>query len=119
MKYLILILILLLAPSITFSFNTGIDLQEICREGKEAGSELICHSYINGVIEGIILGARVASFDITGEYVDYKIFCPTDDVTIDQYVTVVKKYMEDHPGDLNELSPALISLAIKETFPCK
>jgi hypothetical protein len=117
MKYLVLIL--LLAPSITFSFDTGNNLQEICREGKGISSELICHSYINGVIEGIILGARVASLDITGEYVDYKIFCLTDDVTIDQYVTVVKKYMEDHLDDLNEQSPALISLAIKEKFPCE
>ena len=116
MKYIILLI--LLAPSTVFSFNTGSDLQEICREGKEEGSELACHAYINGVIEGVVLGARVVSSDITGEYVDYKIFCPPDDVTIDQYVAVVKKYMEDHPEVLGEPSAPLISLAIKEAFPC-
>ena len=113
-----MILFILLIPSIAFSFNTGNELQEICREGKVAGSELICHAYINGVIQGFALGARVASFDITGEYVNYKIFCPPDDVTIDQYVAVVKKYMEDHPEVLGEPSAPLISLAMKEVFPC-
>jgi hypothetical protein len=117
MKYLTLIILLM--PSVILAFETGYDLKKICVERKEAEMELVCHTYIEGVLEGISLGARVTSFDITGEYVNYKLFCLPKDGTIGQYVEVIKKYIEDHPENLNEPSAPLISLAIKEAFPCK
>ena len=116
MKYTIIFI--LLVPSIVFPFDTGIDLKEICGKGQVAGSDLACKVYIKGVIEGVSLGAKVTSFDITGEFVDYEFFCLPDGGTIDQYVAIVKKYIEGHPGIIHEPSPSLISLAIEEAFPC-
>jgi hypothetical protein len=106
-------------PLISYSFDTGNSLKEICNSTIDTSSELACDSYIKGVIEGVSLGGIVTIFDITGEYVNYQIFCLPDDGTIDQYVAIVKMYMNENPELLKEPSPIFITLAISETFPCK
>ena len=117
MKYIVLII--LLKPFVVFSFDIGNELKEICGTRLDASLELACQAYIKGVIEGVSLGGKVASFDITGEYVNYQIFCLPDDGVIDQYVAVVKMYMDENPELLNESSSSFVTLAIREAYPCK
>jgi hypothetical protein len=43
--------------------------------------------------------------------------CP-DDVTLDQKVSVVSKYLKEHPEDLNMPDALLVSTALSKAFPC-
>jgi hypothetical protein len=42
----------------------------------------------------------------------------SDDVGGGQRLLVVKKYLKDHPEDLNEPDALLVSVALSKAFPC-
>jgi len=45
--------------------------------------------------------------------------CPSDGVTYDKIVLVVKKYLSEHPERLHLPGDKLVIEALKEAFPCK
>jgi hypothetical protein len=42
----------------------------------------------------------------------------SDDVSMDQRIMVVNKYLKDHPEDLNLPDALLVSSALSKAFPC-
>jgi hypothetical protein len=47
------------------------------------------------------------------------IVCQPDDVTADQLIAIVKKYLRDHPDQLHKTAAELIFNAYAKAFPCK
>jgi hypothetical protein len=96
----VLLLSLTAAPS-QAHFMTGNDLVEICNEKVP----LLCRGVIAGYFD------TMGALGYTCESVEH--------VTLTQTVSVVRKYLQDNPQDLNVPATYLGINAIQNAFKCK
>jgi Rap1a immunity proteins len=77
----------------------------------ETLSAMFCLGYMEGLTQGIMAAdLRQAS----------QTFClPSPEVTNQQFVRVVRKYISDHPERAHELTAVLAVESPRKAFPCK
>jgi hypothetical protein len=103
----LLLAFLLIAPASLIAQSTGNDLVKICSEGDKAEGSLDNH-FQAGVCAGFIMGASTM---VDG-------LCGTKNATNGQMIKIVRKYLDDHPEELNQSAPVLIEKSMKKAFPC-
>jgi membrane glycosyltransferase len=81
-------------------------------EAKDYWKAPICAAYITGMTDM----ALVYSF---AKPKDKKFFCIPEEVTHEQNIRAVLKYLKDRPQDLHKPKGVLVLLALAEAFPCK
>lgn len=116
------LLVLMLGISFLFgnaqeaSSLTGMELKKVCDyENNSNLRKLSCLLFIQGVVYGFQQGAMIGSDnDVNAEK---KAICLPGDTSVDQWMAIVKKYLEDHPEKLHELGVNLIILSLATTFP--
>ena len=86
---------------------SGNELRQQCDEPKFG--RYICMGYIRGVVEMATLTIPPTAAGA---------FCLPSEVTTNQVVEVVKKYMQDNPERLHEIAAALIVSRLHVVFPC-
>lgn len=69
-----------------------------------------CLYFLIGLQNGIIIGEVAASAK--------GFFCPSPEVTYDQYLRVALLWLRNHPERLHEEASALIAIAFRDAFPC-
>ena len=90
------------APAIA---TTGNDLKQLADRGEENPnfySEGVFEGYVAGITDTILLNA-----------------CIPKDVTNKQMVEVVRKYLKDHPKELQLHAKDLVKKAVDAAWPCK
>jgi hypothetical protein len=100
---------------------TGVDLYKICSGMmRSPGERDVCTAYIRGFSEGYYLGILLG---VEVEHA-HRIICyphpPKDnppDVT--QAELVVRKYMADHPEELDRPAPIVVQDALSTAFGCQ
>lgn len=106
-RLFVLVILVLLARSATAhggtSTDTGNDLANLCSEGDKADGH-----FEGGVCAGFIIGVSVVIDDV----------CRAANVTNGQVIKVARKYLDDHPEELNLPAQTLVHRALTKAFPC-
>jgi hypothetical protein len=71
--------------------------------------ENIVETFRSGYCQGIVRGVSEASPKV----------CPGENVTNEQALRVVVKYLQDHPEELDQLGGRLVGKALVKAFPCR
>jgi hypothetical protein len=77
--------------------------------GSDLDHAMMCTFYVNGVIDGYMIGVDPAKSFI----------CLPKNVTRGQFALIVAKYLDDHPEMLQNDPEYLIVDAVAKAFPCK
>ena len=87
------------------------------------GNDITCDLKTENFDNGYCLGSISAISDmhmiITRIRNVKPLFCFPEEVTNEQTIKVINKYMEDNPQDLHQEFNALAIVAIKKAFPCE
>ena len=83
---------------------SGAKLMGICNAGRSTD----CDAYLSGVADAIGAAGR-----------DHAPACIPDAVTGVQLREVVKKFLRDHPQDMQQPAGELVTHAFAADFPCK
>ena len=124
------LVILLIFINCTPSFAlTGQDLNDFCV--KNSSERLSCVALIAGTLDGLHYGATggvaFANKALLDKFEQNKTdigvvygYCPPlgNRVNYGQFVSIVKKYLNDHPERLHETAASLVLRAIRGAFPC-
>ena len=119
---LLLIVVSLLVASPVMA-NSGNDLLGYCGDVIKLinnKDDLYINPFNTGYCYGLLMGT-LGSDEVVSKYNNTQKICciPSEkEVTLDQLVTVVVKYMNKHPEKLNYSASATILIALRETFPC-
>jgi hypothetical protein len=76
----------------------------------------ICLGTVRGIIDA---GAIFDTFADQDGKPSTNVFCVPENVSTDQGIKAVIKYLEGHPEDLHQRGTTLAALALKQAFPCK
>jgi hypothetical protein len=71
--------------------------------------------YCRGLLRGLILSMQYYKASSRKD----ALYCTPDDITSEQAVRVVVKYLEGHPEELHETDAILATKAFMQAFPCK
>ena len=99
--------------------GTGNELVEHCRgaEKLEAGTKFtLTQMYFAGYCRGLVLGIGNMS-RLPVPSCGFACASMPEDVTPEQAIQVVQRYLETHPKDLNEADYLLVANAISEAWP--
>ncbi len=130
MKYLCLISAVLFccSPFVTaqtqeFPEDSGNAFVRLCsatekesRTDEEAANAMACLGYVSGFAEGI--GIYRSSAEAKTKQKMPKYFCRPDGVERGQLVSVVLKFIRNHPEDAHRRTGVLIIVALEHAFPC-
>jgi hypothetical protein len=72
---------------------------------------ITCTGYVLGYVDATVVW-KVNAGGIS-------VCIPSEDVTIQQIVDIVVKWLKTHPWDLNQAAGALIKTILEETWPCR
>ena len=101
-KYLAVIFITISTASFAqVQFFTGNKLKAECNTDKFIGQG-ICMGYITGVADSQAIH-----------------ICAPGGVTLGQYESIVKKYLDENPAQLHKDADVLVLTALKHAFPCQ
>ena len=94
----------------------GMQLKEICdwKNNPRRISRLPCLLFIQGVVYGFDMGTLTESDN--DRNATKKTMCIPKDKN--QWTTIVKKYLEDHPEKLHEQGVSLVISSLATAFPC-
>ena len=81
-------------------------------KGKDAPHKI---GYCRGLLRGLILSMQYYRVSSRKD----ALYCTPDDITSEQAVRVVVKYLEEHPEELHETDAILATKAFMQAFPCK
>lgn len=94
------------------TFSSGVDVKRLVDEwnhgnatgatAEEAVDISFFQGYVNGIMDGI-----------------YGQFCPPDRLTIDQAISVIQKYLDNHPDQWGRNRAYLVRQALVNAFPCR
>ena len=101
--------------------KTGNDLFTVCKNLEkvphlpvnELDDAAECAYYVAGFRAGLSIGSIMASKDHQSS------FCMDDEVSLEQVVAVIVKYLRDHPESRNQAASWLAYTALTDGFPCK
>jgi Rap1a immunity proteins len=85
------------------STDTGNDLANLCSEGDKPDGH-----FEGGVCAGFIMGVSVVIDDV----------CHGANVTNGHVIKVARKYLDDHPEELNLPAQTLVHRSLTKAFPC-
>ena len=107
-------LAMLLASSNSHAFITGNNLVEYCDdyEQYEQDGGSFRGGYCYGFVGGITQTLHVSDKS------DKNKICASENVTQKQVVSIVRKYMEEHPEMLHKRADMLVIIALRIAFPC-
>jgi hypothetical protein len=91
---------------------TAAELLSLCKEGRGTQGHLLCAAYVSGVQQGI--WAAQQFFKDGG-----KTCLPFSDVSDDQAIAIVMKYMKLRPDMLNKPMLAFTTSAFLAEYKCK
>ena len=100
-------LAMLLGSPTSYASTTGNDLVEFCDKDDASWKDGFCYGYVSGIAE-ILTWASAENVKI----------CMPDNVTSKQVVSVVRKYMKNHPEVLHDGADFIIAIALNSAFPC-
>jgi hypothetical protein len=86
-------------------FQDGYELRQKCQT-----IEWYCLGYIEGAIDGLNSAAS--------SLVAATLLCLPSEMRVGQAELVVKGYLNSHPQDLHKPAADLVSVALREAFPC-
>ena len=129
MKLFILPFVLLLSPLVGRAdddINSGSELLKNCNaymmvtDGSSNSKIILGAGRCLGIVRGIMdAGAIFDTFAEKAGKTPPNVFCLPENVSTDQGIRVVVKYLEEHPADLHQRGTALTVRALKQAFPCK
>ncbi|MDC3365468.1 Rap1a/Tai family immunity protein [Pseudomonadales bacterium] len=91
-----------------FGLMSGKMLAEDCESPQESFAYGACHGYIFGVLDKELWGGdRFASI------------CLPVGVTMKQMISIVRKYLKEHPEKHNNDASLLVTVAFQIAFPCR
>jgi len=102
-------LAILLASPNSHAFITGNNLVEYCDNLEQDVADFdggFCVGYVGGFTQALHWVS------------DKNKICASDNVTQKQVVSIVRKYMEEHPEMLHERADMLVIIALRRAFPC-
>jgi Rap1a immunity proteins len=102
-----LALLVMMAGSATaqkISTETGNDLSNLCSTGDKVDGH-----FESGLCAGFIIGVSVAIDDV----------CRGPNVTNGQVIKVARKYLDDHPEELDQSAQTLVHRSLTKVFPCE
>ncbi|HUK99552.1 MAG TPA: Rap1a/Tai family immunity protein [Nitrospirota bacterium] len=118
MKKLLVVSIMLILPSISFGY-TGNELLRDCGLAIRGfnGEKLINADHEKagvclGYVEAIVDEQRLVPTSL-------QFFCIPSNITYEQDIRIIVKYLNDHPEQLKWDANALIKHALDQAFPCK
>jgi hypothetical protein len=116
-------LLVCLCPQVTLADEglTGVLLYKICNGMMhEPGEKDICVAYIRGFSEGYYLGLLLG---VKTERAHRRMCYPQppneEPPSITQTELIVKKYMVDHPEELNQPALFVVQTALLTAFDCR
>ncbi len=77
--------------------------------------ELMKTMFCLGYVEGLAFGIAAAD----SRRNDFTFCLPSIQVTNEQIVRIIRKYIADHPANAHELTAILAVAALREAFPCR
>ncbi len=108
---------------------TGNDLLAICTDESQA-AQGFCIGYVNGLIEGLKLGASVPMMRLNQEgdtvptaEIDalssqFLGFCLPPDAELGQFREIIVAYLQNTPKDRHGSARLLGQIALAEAYPC-
>jgi len=109
----ILALVLLLADQPVYAF-TG---EELFNECSDAAKEKQCEAYVRGVADGVTTLTVTAGILHPDSQLYPRLFC-VEDVTSDELVRAVRRYLTDNPSTRHFNAASQVILALQGSFPC-
>jgi hypothetical protein len=114
-----------LAQGPTPNVNDGDALQRECstalraadnnpeadRDPVERGSDM-------GQCLGLVTGVWHTHMMMVDEFDSLSAFCPTASISAGEMAGIVNRYLQTHPGELDQWDTVLILRAFIETYPC-
>lgn len=91
------------AQAADVSTETGNGLASLCSEGDKTTEQ-----FAAGVCSGFIVGVSVSVDNI----------CRRANVTNGQVIKVARKYLDDHPEELDQPAQVLVRRSLTKAFPC-
>jgi Rap1a immunity proteins len=85
------------------STQTGNDLANLCSLGDKPDGH-----FESGLCAGFIIGVSVSIDDV----------CRPDNATNGQVIKIARKYLDDHPEELNQSAQSLVHHSLIKAFPC-
>ena len=89
---------------------TGNTLKDACDSPSQTAGSGMCFGYIAGTLDSFR--------EINRLRLEKPWFCEPPDVTGEQIVAMVRKFLADHPEKLHLQAASLISAMMANTFPC-
>lgn len=117
---------LLVPPGAVHSQSvTGNQLLDNC-SGSGIERTAYCLGYLSGVNEGLRLGVILPLLAEGGSTADelnahanaYLLTCIPDNVTNQQNMDIVTRYLQDNPSTRHQPAHVLVIMAMREAFPC-
>lgn len=108
---------------------TGNDLLSICDDPRQA-AQGFCIGYVNGLIEGLKLGASVPMMRLNQEGGDIPTteiealssqflgFCLPPEAELGQFREIIVAYLRNTPKDRHGSARLLGQIALAEAYPC-
>jgi len=116
MKVILLVVVticLILVVIHSAGAKTGNEMLSECRNAENPANSTTATEYLNysfwlGQINGVL-----------DTMLYYRMICLPDRVTVGQNLSIVMKYLRDHPKELHKEASYLIIQAFAEAFPCR
>jgi hypothetical protein len=121
MKRILLAVVLLGFSSVSFGgFMSGYELLAHAGncEKYQAGQETEEYNRSCGVGRAYVAGVFDTGHSLTERWLFQKHFCKPDDVDRKQLIAVVKKYMGDHPEQMEFTAAGIVYDALTGAYPC-
>ncbi len=88
---------------------TGNQIKAYCDAPMQTPANAMCLGYISGALD---------AYRVVGHMRKTKLFCEPESATGEQIVSMVKKYLDEHPEQLHWVASQLIYIVMARTFPC-
>ena len=110
-RLIILLLVLLLPVGVSAGFITGNKLQSHFNDCENNKNLLFCY-----YAKGYVVGVEDAYLDTV--FMPACIPSGSGGIKVNQLISVVRKWLNEHPERLHEAAEGLVLAAINEAWPC-
>jgi len=125
--FLFVFILFFMHAQIVFGAYTANNLKQVCYAQKEKNSldktqeallEGVCNYFVKGTVSAWLEGITEGAKDINGAEIVGGTCIPKSS-TVPQWVSIVIKWLREHPEKLHKPATSIVIMAIKEAFPCK
>ena len=112
-----IVVLFFLTFSISAQAFSGNNLAKYCKSGGKENPlnshSSLCFGLLHGFINGLEYGFLLHENKIT------KLFCKPKNITSQQIMKIMNKYLDEHPEDLHYEFGQILIEALVKAFPCK